>query len=161
MPDIAKLNPFLDNEEQQAFNPLDFDFLAGKKKRSEAEDEDEGERGSGRITLSVEQLNAYLMACFTKERRQGQKRFGSVPLTEDPNRLLGKKIRQRGSVCGALPHAHPLLAQSQQFSGDDPKLTAIPLDNPKARERYPELRLENQLRKNPGLRRHKSVTLSR
>jgi hypothetical protein len=126
---------------------------------SDASDE-EGD-SSGRVTLSVEQLNAYLLAYFTKERRKEQQKFGPVPHTDDPNSLLGKKGRQQGLGCGEQPHAHPLLAHSQQFSGDDPKLTAIPADNTKANERFPELRLENQLRKSQSLGRRKSVTLSR
>jgi hypothetical protein len=161
MPDITKLNPFLEAEEFKELNPLNFSAADFASKKAVVEEEDDGDEGGGGITLSIEQLNAYLLACFTKERRQGQRKFGPIPFTEDPNRLLGKKGRRSGSICGELPHAHPLLAQSQQFSGDDPKLTAIPLDNPKARERYPELRLENQLRQNPGLGRRKSVTLSR
>ena len=160
MPDITKLIPFLNAEERKNLNLLDFDSVGlKKKKKTEKEGEDE-EGGSDGITLSVEQLNAYLLACFTKERREGQKKFGPVPYTEDPNSLLGKKTR-KGSICGELPHAHPLLALSQQFSGDDPKVTANPVENAKASERYLELRNENQLRKNPELGRRKSVTLSR
>jgi hypothetical protein len=160
MPDITKLNPFLEDGDYK-INSVDFESAFIAKEREKVVDkEDEGESGSGRITLDVEQLNAYLLACFTKERRQGQKKFGPIPFTDDPNSLLGKKTRCAMGG-GELPHAHPLLAQSQQFSGDDPKITAIPSDNSKARERYPELRLENQLRKNLGVGRRKSVTLSR
>lgn len=161
MSDITKLNPFLEDEgDKTNLVELESDSIAKKKKKVVVEEDDEGESGSGSIALDIEQLNAYLLACFTKERRQGQKKFGPIPFTEDPNSLLGKKNRcARG--CSELPHAHPLLAQSQQFSGDDPKITAIPSDNSKARERFPELRLENQLRKNLGVGRRKSVTLSR
>src|SRR5665811_2513599 len=91
MPDITKLIPFLNAEERKNLNLLDFDSVGlKKKKKTEKEGEDE-EGGSDGITLSVEQLNAYLLACFTKERREGQKKFGPVPYTEDPNSLLGKK----------------------------------------------------------------------
>lgn len=137
-------------------------LVIANKKRALKKEADADEGGAGSISLSVEQLNAYLLASFTKERRKGQQKFGPVPYTEDPNSLLGKKAGQQGlGCCGEQPHAHPLLAHSQQFSGDDPKLTAIPSDNPKARERFPELRLENQLRKSHSLGRSKSVTLSR
>jgi len=125
------------------------------------EDTDDGGDASGGITIDREQFNAYLQACLVKESRKGEKKFGRVPFTEDPNRLLGKKVQQRSSVCGELPHPHPLLALSQQFSGDDPKMTANPTENTNARERYPQLRHENQLRNNPSLGRRKSVTLSR
>jgi hypothetical protein len=165
MPDMTKFNPFLEDDENKKFNALPLDAAVFEKKTVVVKEEDEddgGEGGSGRITVDVEQREAYLQACFTKERRQGQKKFGPVPFTEDPNSLLGRK-RRRGGSCGELPHAHPLLRHSQQFSGDDPEMTAIPLDNPKARERYPELRLENQFRKTQSLSRSKSksVTLTR
>ena len=165
MPDNNRKNIFLEDVESSKSYPLDFDFIANPRKNLEPElksEEDSGEEGegSGSIALSVEQLNAYLLACFKKECRQWLKKFGSVPFTEDPNSLLGKK-RHTGSICGELPHAHPLLVLSQQFSGDDPKITGNPAENSKASERYLELRNENQLRKNPELGRRKSVTLSR
>ena len=160
MTDITKKTPFLNAEERNNLNFLGFDSDLAKKKKKTEEDGEDGESSSdGGIALSVEQLNAYLLACFTKERREGQKKFAPVPYTEDPNSLLGKK--RRGGVCSELPHIHPLLALSQQFSGDDPKITANPVENAKASERYLELRNENQLRKNPELGRRKSVTLSR
>ncbi|MDQ8038992.1 MAG: hypothetical protein REH83_01140 [Rickettsiella sp.] len=161
--DITKPNPFLDEEEYKKLNPLEetTGFAVKKKKTVEIEEDDDGgESTSGSIALNIEQLDTYLLACFTKERRYWQKKFGLVPYTDDPNSLLGKKLHT-GSLCGELPHAHPLLALSQQFSGDDKKLTANPVDNANARERYLELRNENQLRKNPELGRRKSVTLSR
>lgn len=151
---IYSLNPEQDLLVAQPLGPMQ----AAKK-----EDKDEGGEGApGSITLSVEQISAYLLACFTKERRQGEKKWGPVPFTEDPNSLLGQK-RSRSSGCGELPSRHPFLANSQQFSGDDPKLTANPEQNEKAKERYPELRNENQLRKNRsfGQSRSKTVTLSR
>ncbi|WP_218814476.1 hypothetical protein [Rickettsiella endosymbiont of Dermanyssus gallinae] len=161
MSDHSKINfPVVDEKNNQP-NIIDVEPLAiVNKKKPLKKDVDADEGGAGTISLSVEQLNAYLLACFTKERRKGQQKFGPVPYTDDPNSLLGKKATQQG-MCGEQPHAHPLLAKSQQFSGDDPKLTAIPSDNPKARERFPELRLENQLRNSHSLGRSKSVTLSR
>ncbi len=129
------------------------------------EDEEGGDAGG--ITLSIEQLNAYLLAAFKKERRQridGQKKFGVSPFSEDPNNLLGKK-NSRSCGFGESPKIHPLLAHSQQFSGDDPTISANPIydDSDKARERFLEKRLENQLRlqKNLGLGASKSVTLAR
>lgn len=159
MTDITTLTSLLDEEERRKLNLLDFDSAGLKRKKKTEGEEGDGESGSDGITLSVEQLNAYLLACFTKERREGQKKFGPVPYTEDPNSLLGKK--RGGSVCGERPHIHPLLALSQQFSGDDPRITANPVENAKASEHYLELRNENRLRKNPELGRRKSVTLSR
>jgi hypothetical protein len=129
----------------------------------EVDGEDSGDAGS--VTLSVEQLKAYLQAVFNKERRQrsdGQRKFAPCPISEDPNNLLGKKTV---SSCGfgESPQSHPLLSGSQQFSGIDPKLTAIPAENSEARKQFPEKRLENQLRlqKNLGLGASKSVTLAR
>ncbi|HEY2567570.1 MAG TPA: hypothetical protein VGH95_07730 [Candidatus Aquirickettsiella sp.] len=134
------------------------------KKQEDKNDGDGGESGAGSIALSVEQLNAYLQAAFNKERRQhdGQGKFGNSPFSEDPNHLLGKK-NSRSCGYGEAPAIHPLLALSQQFSGDDPKICAIPSDNSEAREQFPEKRLENQLRlqKNLGLGASKSVTLAR
>ncbi|BBB15544.1 hypothetical protein RVIR1_10760 [Candidatus Rickettsiella viridis] len=164
MSEYYKINYPLGDEKNNPPNSIEVEplVIANKKLPLNNEaDTDEGEGGAGSISLSVEQLTAYLLACFTKERRKGQQKFGPVPFTEDPNNLLGRKKTQQGFGCGEQPHAHPLLAHSQQFSGDDPKLTAIPSDNPKARERFPELRLENQLRNSPSLGRRKSVTLSR
>lgn len=164
MSEHYKINFPLVGEENNPPNIIEAEPLMIAKKQQPLKkeaDADEGESGAGSISLSVEQLNAYLLACFTKERRKEQQKFGPVPFTEDPNSLLGRKKTQQGFGCGEQPHAHPLLAHSQQFSGDDPKLTAIPSDNPKARERFPELRLENQLRNSHSLGRRKSVTLSR
>ncbi|MFZ0218778.1 MAG: hypothetical protein WAL30_01035 [Candidatus Aquirickettsiella sp.] len=126
-------------------------------------EDDEG--GGGTITLSVEEFSAYLQALFNKERRQridGQRKFGVCPFSEDPNNLLGKKI-SRSCGFGESPQLHPLLAHSQQFSGDDPSISANPIENSEAKERFPEKRLENQLRlqKNLGLSASKNVTLAR
>lgn len=123
--------------------------------------DDEG--GEGGIALNVEQLNAYLLAALNQDRRQradGQKKFGVCPVSVDPNSLLvGKKTQTCGF--GESPERHPLLDESQQFSGVAPKLTAIPHDNTEASERFLQDRLENQLRKNLGLGRRKSVSLVR
>lgn len=166
MSDNNRFNPFGENEKGEKFDFSESRLVVippnKKQKRVEQDfDDDEGGDSGGGITLGVEQLNAYLLAFLTKEYREGEKKFGPVPYTEDPNSLLGKKVCQAGSMCGELPHSHPLLAHSQQFSGDDPKITANPVENSDTRERYPALRNENQLRKNPGLGRSKSVTLSR
>lgn len=162
MSDHYKITFPLVDEKNNSANSADVESLViVNKKRVLKKEADADEGGAGSISLSVEQLNAYLLACFTKERRKGQQKFGPTPYTEDPNRLIGRKTAQQGLGCNEQPHVHPLLAHSQQFSGDDPKLTAIPADNPKARERFPELRLENQLRNSHSLGRRKSVTLSR
>lgn len=130
--------------------------------------EDDSDSGTGIASLSVETLSAYLIALLNKERRErvdGQKKFGICPYTEDPNRLLGKISKE--SLCSSnfneAPKMHPLLAQSQQFSGDDPSLSAIPSDNTEAVKQFPEKRLENQqrLQKNIGLSAGKPITLVR
>lgn len=130
--------------------------------------EDDSDSGTGIASLSVETLSAYLIALLNKERRErldGQRKFGICPYTEDPNRLLGKIGKE--SLCSGnfneVPKIHPLLAQSQQFSGDDSSLCAIPSDNTEAVKRFPEKRLENQqrLQKNLGLNAGKSTTLVR
>lgn len=135
-------------------NRINSSFISG-------DSDEDGGNSSGRITLSVERLNAYLLACFTEMRRKEQQKFGPVPATDDPNSFLKEKTSQAGVGCGEKPLTHPLLACSQQFSGDDPKLTAIPADNSKASERFLKLRLENQFRNTQRLGRTKSVTLSR
>lgn len=166
---IAQARYLVSENQEDAVINKGFSSLAyenpGLKKQEDNDDGDGGDSGTGSIVLSVEQLNAYLQAAFNKERRQrtdGQRKFGSCPFSEDPNNLLGKKNSQS---CGLSesPQMHPLLAHSQQFSGDDPNICAIPSDNSEARERFPEKRLENQLRlqKNLGLGASKSVTLAR
>jgi hypothetical protein len=137
-----------------------FRYTTLESKKNAEDEQEEGGTDTGSITLSVEQMAAYLQACFTQQRRQGEKKWGPVPFTEDPNLLLGKK-RRLSRWRGKLPSSHPLLARSQQFSGDDPKLTANPEQNEQAKERYPQLRNENRLRQSNSLRRRKSVTLSR
>lgn len=128
-------------------------------------DSDNGEGGVGTSTLSVEELAAYQQAAFNMDRRQrndGQKKFASCPFSENPNNLLGKK---NSSACGfgESPQAHPLLSHSQQFSGDDPTITANPTENSEASERFLEKRLENQLRlqKNLGLAASKNIAPAR
>ncbi|TLY47717.1 MAG: hypothetical protein E6K54_04835 [Gammaproteobacteria bacterium] len=115
-------------------------------------DNDEG--GVGTATLSVEQLSAW-QALFNEDRRkyEGQGKFASGPDS------LSKK--HLGSSCGlgGSLQAHPLLSQSQQFSGDDPVITANPTENSEASERFLEKRLENRLRlqKNLGLGASKNI----
>lgn len=130
----------------------------------DSEEDEGGGDSSGGITIGVKEHSAYLRLCLLEKVRTEESKFGPVPDTQDPNVLLGKKADQNGLRCGGeKPHPHPLLVDSQQFSGVDPKLTPVPPDNLDARERFPALRLENQLRKNPslGLGVKKSVTLSR
>lgn len=145
------------------FSPLTYENPR-LKKQEDNNDGDEGDGGSGSIALSVEQ-SAYFQALLNILRRQhdGQGKFGNGPFSEDPNKFLGKK-RSRSCVGKSLPiPSHPLFAHSQQFSGDDPKICAIPSDNSEARERFLEKRLENQLhlQKKLGLGASKSVTLAR
>jgi hypothetical protein len=154
---VDKEDPVLAHLKPDSFFHVEPDLLVSDDASGEA-----GEDGSGSMVLSVEQLCAYLRALLIQDLRQradGQRKFGICPISEDPNKLLGKKA----SRCGLAesPQPHPLLAQSQQFSGDDPKMSAIPSDNPKARENFPELRLAKQLQQQMDLNRRKSVTLAR
>lgn len=160
-----KKNLFLEHDELHFSPDMEAFFYSNHIGGSVVDVEDDEEGGSGTVTLSVEQLLAYLQALFNKERRQrtdGQRKFAVCPLSEDPNSLLGKK-NPRSCGFGESPKIHPLLAHSQQFSGDDPSISANPIDNPEARERFPEKRLENKhrLQKNLGLGANKSVTLAR
>ena len=115
-------------------------------------DNDDG--GVGTATLSVEQLSAR-QGLFNEDRRkyEGQGKFASGPDSVSKKDL--------GSSCGLGEslQAHPLLSQSQQFSGDDPVITANPTENSEASERFLEKRLENRLRlqKNLGLGASKNI----
>ena len=156
----SKKNLLLEHDEL-CFSPeMSASFYLNSDSVVDGEDDEESGSGAGTgtVTLSVEQLSAYLQALFNKERRQridGQRKFAVCPLSEDPNNLPGG--------FGESPQIHPLLAHSQQFSGDDPSISANPVENSEAKERFPEKRLENQLRlqKNLGLGASKSVTLVR
>ncbi len=160
-----KKNIFLADEEESSFTHLKLDAFFSVEPNTLASDDvsgETGEDGSGSMVLSVEQLGAYLRALLIQDLRQrvdGQRKFGICPISEDPNKLLGKKASHGGFE--ESPQAHPLLAQSQQFSGDDPKISAIPGDNPKARESFPELRLAKQLQQKMDLARRKSTILAR
>jgi len=167
MADIpSKKNLFLDHDEIDALAEIEACFYPSKRDSVvDSGDDDERDGGASGITLSVEELLAYLSALFNKDRREraeGQKKFGICPYSEDPNSLLGKKS-SRSCDFGEAIQIHPLLAHSQQCSGDDPSISANPVDNSEARERFPEKRLENQhrLQKNLGLGASKTVTLTR
>jgi len=110
------------------------------KKESDEEDDSD----SGAAELDVEELNAYRQAYLKKHIREGEKKFGIVPDTEDPNSLLGKP--RKTASYGERPSMHPLLEKSQEFSGVPPKDNPVPHDNPEANEKFQEARLENQLR---------------
>lgn len=161
----SKKNLLLEHDEL-CFSPeMEASFYSNSDPVVDDEDDEESGSGAGTVTLSVEQLSAYLQALLNKERRQridGQRKFAVCPLSEDPNNLLGKKKSRSGGF-GESPKIHPLLAHSQQFSGDDSSISANPVENSEAKERFPEKRLENQLRlqKNLGLGASKSVTLAR
>lgn len=161
----SKNNLLLKHDENASTKIETFFYPSNSDPIVDAESIDEGSDDTGSSTLSVEELSAYLRALFNKERREredGQKKFGICPYSEDPNNLLGKKSA-RSCNFGETIQLHPLLAHSQQFSGDDPSISANPVDNSEARDRFPEKRLENQLRlqKNLGLGASKTVTLAR
>jgi hypothetical protein len=146
-------------DEENKKNYTTHELIFAKEKQTK-EDGDESGEGSGGIALDSEQLHAYLLACYNKERRRLQQKFGLTPFSDDPNRFLGKKSISLGAS-GELPCSHPLLARSQRFCGDDRKITADPTQNSHASKNFPELRQENQLRKNLGFGKKKSVTLMR
>jgi hypothetical protein len=163
MAEIQSEKKLLDDEKNTSLLSLNVNVVFNPQNVELEEDDERGDAGG--IALSVEQLSAYLQAAFNKERRQradGQRKFAVCPLSEDPNNLLGKK-NSRSCGFGEAMQIHPLLAHSQQFSGDDPTISANPIDNSEAKERFPEKRLENQLRlqKNLGLGASKNVTLAR
>lgn len=117
-------------------------------------DDDNDDDGVGTATLSVEQLYAK-QALLNKDRRkyEGQGKFASGPDS------LSKKNLGSSYGLGESLQVHPLLSQSQQFSGDDPTITANPTENTEASERFLEKRLENRLRlqKNLGLGASKNI----
>lgn len=110
------------------------------------EGDDDG--GVGTATLSVDQLLT-TQALFNEDRRkyEGQGKFASGPDS------FAKKNINSSCGLGESLQVHPLLSQSQQFSGDDPTISANPIENSEAREQFLEKRLENRLRlqKNLGL----------
>lgn len=117
-------------------------------------DDDNDDDGVGTATLSVEQLSARL-ALLNEDRRkyEGQGKFASGPDS------VSKKNLESSCGLGESLQVHPLLSQSQQFSGDDPTITANPTENSEASERFLEKRLENRLRlqKNLGLGASKNI----
>lgn len=161
---LTNKNPFLKHDDE-FWTPAEGEFFYPSSPDAVDSDDDESDSGRGIATLGVEELAAYLQAAFNRDRRErvdGQKKFGLCPYSEDPNSLLGKK---RSNPCGLgeAIQSHPLLAHSQQFSGDDPSISANPIENSEAKEQFPEKRLQNQyrLQKNLGLGARKSVTLAR
>jgi hypothetical protein len=120
-------------------DPLD--LLPDPKEESEG---GEGEGGGvGVAGLDVEQLNAYFLAALIQKIREGEEQFGIVPLSEDPNLLLGEKAKTSGMGHNEIS-PHPLLSESQQFSGISDDLNIPSDENPRAAQNY-ELRLAQQL----------------
>lgn len=106
------------------------------------DDEDEG--GVGTAGLDAETLQAWLAALQIKALREGERKFGAVPDTKDPNDLLNKS--RRSAEYGSDLKAHPLLSKTQRYSGDDPKLTARTSENKNEKaQRDLEHRLEHKL----------------
>ncbi len=110
--------------------------------------EDGGTSGTGApgsiaplMDLSVFGLTSTAEMVLAELIRKGEAKFGWVPETKDPS-----KRRQEAGARNSGPQRHPLLSESQRFDGADPKLNALPTDNPEARENY--RRLANELR--PG-----------
>lgn len=121
-------------------DPLD--LLPDPKEESEGEG---GEGGAGVAGLDVEQLNAYFLAALIQKIREGEEQFGIVPLSQDPNLLLGEKAKTSTSGMGHNEISpHPLLMESQQFSGISDDLNIPSDENPRAENAY-QLRLEKQL----------------
>jgi|GEM_PF-3898896 len=117
------------------------------------DDEDSGGEGDGGtgtgspgsteplMDLSVFGLTSTAEFLLAELIRKGEAKFGWVPDTKDPD-----KMRRAADARNRGPQRHPLLSESQRFDGADPKLNAIPTDNPEARENFN--RLANELR--PG-----------
>lgn len=118
--------------------------LSSYKITVKQEEDDDGESGTGTSDLGVEQIQQWLAALQARELRKGERKFGPVPDTQDPDSFLGKRAQSHGY--GSDIKQHPLLARSQQFSGDDPKLTARSSENNKAQEEFVKEQLQNQLR---------------
>lgn len=135
--------------------------LSARKINVNKDVEDDDEWSTGTAALDVEQLAAWLAVIQKKQLRDGEKQFGPVPLTEDPDSVFNKPSQTQGYGEDIQPH--PLLTKSQQFSGDDPKITARSSENNKASERFVKERLENQLRNQLALGHQpkRRITLSR
>lgn len=118
--------------------------MARFKKRINFNADEEDDPPPGTSSLSVEEISAWLRVMLKKQIREGQRAFGSVPMTEDPDSVFNKRNQQGGY--GERPHPHPLLAESSQFSGIDPSHNPSPVDNNESSEKYQQDRLENQLR---------------
>jgi hypothetical protein len=130
-----KYDPDIDDEKED---------LSSYKILVKKDDDDEDESGAGTSDLGVEQLQQWLAALHAREVRKGEKKFGAVPDTQDPDSFLSKPTQSQGY--GSQIKQHPLLARSQQFSGDDPKLTARAAENNKAQEEFVKEQLQKQLR---------------
>lgn len=135
--------------------------LSVRKINVNKDTEDDDEWSTGTAALDVEQLAAWLAVVQKKQLRDGERQFGPVPLTEDPDSVFNKPSQTQGH--GESIQPHPLLTKSQQFSGDDPKITARSSENNKASERFVKERLENQLRHQLALGHQpkRRITLSR
>lgn len=118
--------------------------LSHFRKRINFNTDEEDDPPPGTSSLSVEEISAWLRIMLKKQIREGQRAFGSVPMTEDPDSAFNKR-NQKGGY-GERPHPHPLLAESSQFSGIDPSNNPSPVDNDQSSEKYQQDRLENQLR---------------
>jgi hypothetical protein len=117
--------------------------------------------------LTPQQQKDYLELLFLKRLREGvdeeggtgegERRFGPIPFTENPNNVLNR-VAQSGKPRERARN-HPLITRSQQYSGFDKRLTATPAENIAAQNIYPQLRQANRLR--AGLGKSRAPTLSR
>ena len=81
---------------------------------------------------------------FLSQLREGEKKFGSVPMTS----LLKENKTQHDLSASDLLKAHPLL-DKPQFDGVPPKNNPNPIQNPEAAENTQQLQLQLQLQPTP------------
>lgn len=136
--------------EKNIIYPKQFDnenLLKKSYLSDESEDQggDDGEGGwDGTAPLVDPSIFGLTNHFFMEMLREAERKFsqGQVPFTQDPN----KKV---SGTPGEGPPPHPLISQSQKFSGDDPKITADATNSEQAQELYPELRNELALTHTP------------
>jgi|GEM_PF-1372621 hypothetical protein len=127
------------------------------------EENDSDAGGVGTAALSVEKLSAIFNEAqnkaFNENRRryEGQGKFGPGSFVE--------KNSSSSNGFGETLLSHPLLEETQYFSGIDSALSPNPTENPEAYEKFLQKRLEYQrrLQKNLGLdaSASKNITLAR
>lgn len=121
-------------------------------------DEDEGGEGVSTAGIDIEDIAAWYAAMLKRQIRQGEKKFGAVPDTEDPS-LMG---RRKGLTheFGERAKMHPLFRDSSHFSGIDNKHNPSPSENPKSADEL-QKRLENRAQNRFTKNARKTINFSR